>query len=101
MKNNNNNSCSSNTIKYRFKLFVAGNEPNSVQAKEKLEKVSIKYLNNDYEIKIIDILKDLNSALENGVLVTPMLIISLPTHETTIVGSLSDTDKLLNALQLI
>ena len=85
---------------YKLKLFIAGNEPNSVQAIKNIKDILDSRIKDRYKIEIIDILNDFQSAIEHGVLVTPMLIIVEPAPETTIVGTLSDAEKLKAALRI-
>jgi len=83
-----------------FRLFVAGDEQNSRQARETLTRLCEKYLNRRYEIEIVDVLEDFKSALENNVLLTPALMVLSHLTHVTIFGTLSDTQKVLSALQL-
>jgi len=89
-----------NESKYQLKLFIAGNEPNSVQAVTNIKQILDSRIKDRYQLEIIDILNDFQAAMDNGVLVTPMLIIVEPTPETTIVGTLNDSEKLKAALRL-
>jgi len=86
--------------KYKLKLFIAGNEPNSVQAVKNVKSILDNRIKDKYSLKVIDILNDFQSAIDNGVLVTPMLIITQPQPETTIVGTMSDIEKLKAALRI-
>ena len=72
--------------KYIFRLFVAGDEPNSAQAKENLQKTCEEHLKRDYKIEIVDVLVDFETAIENKVLVTPMVIIISPPPPVSIIG---------------
>ena len=83
-----------------FRLFVAGDERNSRLARENLTRFCEKYLNNRYEIEIVDVLHDFKSALENNVFLTPALIVSSHLTHLTIFGTLSETHKVLSALHL-
>lgn len=83
-----------------FRLFVAGDEQNSRQARENLKRLCEKYLNRRYEIEIVDVLEDFKSALENNVLLTPALMVLSHLTKLTIFGTLSDTQKVLSALQI-
>jgi len=86
--------------KYRLKLFIAGNEPNSIQAIKNIGDILNSRIKDRYKLEIVDILSDFQSAIDHGVLVTPMLIIVEPSPETTIVGTLSDAEKVKAALRL-
>lgn len=85
---------------YVLRLFVAGEESNSKQAKENLQRLCETYLKGRYQNNIIDVLEDFEAALENNVLITPALILVSPPPKVTIFGNLSDTKKVLAALRL-
>jgi len=86
---------------YVFRLFVAGNESNSTQARRNLARLCEDHLKGRYEIEIVDVLKDAATALKNNVLVTPTLILIEPHLSVTVLGNLSDTGEVLAALRLI
>ncbi len=86
--------------KYRFRLLVASNDPESVQAKGCLEALIESHLNGMCQVEVIDITEDLAAALKHRAVVTPMLIMLEPKPQVTIVGSLRDTAKVLAALRL-
>ena len=83
---------------YFMRLFVAGDERNSILAKENLQMICKNHLGGRYEIEVIDVKEDFGSALESNVFVTPMLILVSPPPGVKILGNLSDTQKLLRAL---
>lgn len=84
--------------KLRLRLFVAGEEPNSRQARLNLERLCLDYLDGRAEVEIIDVLKDFRAAVADRVLVTPALIVGIPPARTVILGNLSDTARVLAAL---
>jgi len=86
------------SLTYRMRLFVAGNEANSRKARANLERLCKDHLDDDVEYEVIDVLQDFEAALECGVLVTPELIVDAPVS-VKIAGTLSDTEKVLAALQ--
>jgi circadian clock protein KaiB len=86
---------------YVFRLFVAGNESNSTQARENLARLCEEHLKGRYRIDIVDVLKDAASALKHHVLLTPMLIMIKPRPAVSLLGNLSDTKKVLAMLRLI
>ncbi len=85
---------------YYLRLFVAGDEPNSVMAKASLERVCSEHRERNYRIEVVDVLQDSRPAREESVLVTPALVIRGPRRRTVIFGNLSDTKKVLTALQV-
>jgi len=84
-----------------MRLFVAGDEPNSAIAKDSLDRICSTYLNDNWQVEIIDVLKDFRPALEEKVLVTPALVITEPGPRTVIFGNLADTGKVLAALKVV
>jgi circadian clock protein KaiB len=90
-----------NSTKYRMRLFVAGNEPNSAIARESLDRICSTYLNDNCQVEIVDVLKDFRPALEENVLVTPALVITEPGPRAVIFGNLADTERVLAALKVM
>ncbi len=84
----------------RLRLFVAGDEPNSVLAKASLDEICSTYPEHGCEIEIVDVLKDFRPALAENILVAPTLIVNKGGARSVIFGNLSDTGKVLAALQL-
>ena len=86
---------------YVFRLFVAGNESNSTQARINLTRLCEEHLKGHYRIDIVDVLKHAASALKYRVLLTPMLIMTKPLPEVSLLGNLNDTRAVLAMLRLI
>ena len=86
---------------YVFRLFVAGNESNSTQARANLARLCEEHLKGRFKIETVDVLKDAARAHKNNVLVTPTLILIKPHPKVTVFGNLSDTRQALAALRLI
>jgi circadian clock protein KaiB len=89
-----------NLPEYRFRLFVAGDEPNSAIARASLDRICLEHLDQRCHIEIIDILEDFRPALEEKVLVTPALVIRGPERRIVVFGNLADTQKVLAALRI-
>ncbi|NLH72913.1 MAG: circadian clock protein KaiB [Verrucomicrobia bacterium] len=85
---------------YRFRLFVAGDEPNSRQARATLERLCADQLRGRAQIQVVDVFADYQAAVEYRVIVVPTLIIEAPPPTRIIVGSLTDAGPLLDALGL-
>jgi len=83
-----------------FRLFVAGNELNSLQARENLARLCEEHITGRYRIDTVDVLKDAASAYRNHVLVTPTLIQVKPLPAVTVFGNLNDSRQVLAALRL-
>jgi circadian clock protein KaiB len=85
---------------YRLRLFVAGHGTNSKQALANLQRLCREHLNGHYTIETIDVVKNYEAAVRNNILVTPALILVAPLPRVTVLGNLSDRQKVLLALRL-
>jgi circadian clock protein KaiB len=85
---------------YAFRLFVAGNESNSSQARGNLARLCEEHIKGRYTIDAVDVLKDATAAHKDNVLVTPTLILIKPLPKVIVLGNLSDTRRVLAALRL-
>jgi circadian clock protein KaiB len=85
---------------YVLRLFVAGDKPQSLEAKKNIEQICAAHLRGRCELTVFDVCNDFISALDHGVLLTPTLLLLSPLPRVTIIGSLSDTEKVLAALRL-
>lgn len=86
--------------KLRLRLYVAGDAPNSRAALSNLRALLAKYGPKQYDLEIVDCLKEPLRVLRDGVLVTPTLQRIAPGPLQTIVGSLSQTTAVVRALGL-
>lgn len=86
---------------FRFRLFVAGDAPNSVQAIANLAAFCRDHLADRYEIEIIDVFREPKRALEEGIFMTPTLVALTPPPVRKIVGTLSHTHTVLLTLGLL
>lgn len=84
----------------RLCLYVANTTPRSVLAITNLQKFCEQYLGRGYRVRIIDIVKDPDSAYQDNILATPTLVRTQPTPKKTLIGSLSEPAALLRALDL-
>ena len=85
---------------YVFRLFVAGNESNSSQARRNLARLCEEHVKGPYKIETVDVLEDPTEAHKNKVLVTPTLILVKPLPKVTVLGNLNHTSRVLAALRL-
>lgn len=83
-----------------FRLYVAGEAPNSQQAIANLHTFYRRYLADRHHIEIVDVLQHPQRALDEGILLTPALIIRSPGPLRTLIGNLSKPDVLRRALNL-
>lgn len=85
---------------FRFRLYVAGEAPNSTQAIANLAAFCRKHLSDRYEIEIIDVFREPKRALAESIFMTPTLVVRTPPPVRKIVGTLSQTQTVLLALGL-
>jgi circadian clock protein KaiB len=85
---------------YLFRIYVAGDSPNSATALVNLHAICQSALPNSHKIEVIDALQEPEQALQHGIMVTPTLIKEEPAPRRVIIGNLSDTQQVLNALGL-
>ena len=85
---------------YKFRLYVAGNTPNSAQAKVNLNAFCRRRLNGRYTIEVVDVVRHPDRALLDGIYMTPALIKLSPSPVCMIVGTLSGSAALLSGLGL-
>ena len=86
---------------YVLRLFVTGILPNSARAIVNIKAICNKYLKNSYELDIIDIYQLPDLAVTEEIIAVPVLIRKFPLPEKRLIGDLSDTDKVMKALDLI
>jgi circadian clock protein KaiB len=89
----------SGTTVYKFRLYVAGDAPNSTQALANLKTFCEKYLEGRHEIEEVDVMRDPTRALAEGVLLTPMVVRLAPAPVRKIIGNLSLEAPLLQLLE--
>jgi circadian clock protein KaiB len=85
---------------FKFRLYVAGDGPNSNQAIANLNALCREHLPERHEIEIVDVFREPQRALADGVVLTPMLVKILPAPIRKIIGCLSQPKPLLRALDL-
>lgn len=90
----------SRRTKYKFRLYVAGDAPNSAQAQANLIALCQTHLPDSYEIEVVDVLKEPMVALKDNVLMTPTLLKLSPAPVRRIVGALSQMQTVLDTLGL-
>ena len=85
---------------YEMRLFVAGEEPNSVLAKASLTRICSAHLEGHCHVEIVDVLKDFRPALQENILVTPALVIHRGQARSVVFGNLTNVDRVLTALNI-
>ena len=84
----------------KFRLYVAGDAPNSAQAIANLAAICRTHLLDRHEIELVDVFLEPKRARADGILMTPTLIKLTPAPVRRIVGTLSQLAPVLHALGL-
>ena len=85
---------------FKFRLYVAGDAPNSAQARANLDAICRSYLPDWHDIEVVDVLREPKRALDDRILMTPTLVKLSPSPSRRIVGTLSQREPVLQALGL-
>lgn len=81
-----------------LQLFISGMSPKSMEAIENIKRLCAEYLKDTYELEIIDIYKNPEITLEQHIVFSPSLIKHSPLPKKILIGTLSDTEKVIKAL---
>ncbi len=84
--------------KLLLQLYVSGMSPKSMEAIENIKRLCDEHLQDAFELEIIDIYKHPDAAAEQHIVFSPSLIKKLPLPRKTLIGTLSDTEKVVKAL---
>lgn len=85
---------------FEFRLYITGNAPNSLQAIANLTQLCDTHLPGRHEIEIVDVFLDPKRALTDKIFMTPTLVSLTPYPGRRIVGTLSNTEPILQILGL-
>jgi circadian clock protein KaiB len=85
---------------FKFQLYVAADSLNSAQATANLGALCREYLPGRHEIEIIDVFLEPQRALAENIRMTPTLLKVSPRPARRIIGTLSQTQRVLDTLGL-
>lgn len=85
---------------FKFLLYIADDTQNSVIAVANLKAICRQHLPDRHEIEIVDVFEAPQRALADRVFMTPLLIRLAPAPVRRIIGTLSQPEKVLQALGL-
>ncbi len=85
---------------WRLRLYVAGQTPKSLAAFANLKRICEEHLHGQYEIEVVDLLKNPQLARGDQILALPTLVRKLPLPVRKIIGDLSNTERVLVGLDL-
>jgi circadian clock protein KaiB len=84
----------------QLRLYVFDHTPKSLLALSNLKKICESQLKGRYRIRVIDLLKQPHLAKGDQILAIPTVVRKLPKPVRTIIGNLSDTERVLVGLDL-
>jgi circadian clock protein KaiB len=85
---------------WELRLYVAGPTPKSLAAFRNIEQLCEEHLAGRYHIEVIDLMKDPHLAQHDQILAVPTLVRKRPSPVRKIIGTLSNTDRVLAGLEL-
>ena len=83
-----------------LRLYIAGQTPKSLAAIVNLRNICAGDFQEQYDIKVIDLLKNPALARDHQILAIPTLVRSLPVPICKIIGDLSDTERVVVGLDI-
>ena len=86
--------------KYVLRLYVAGMSPKSTQAIDNIKRICEEYLPGKYQLEVIDIYQFPIFAIDGQIVAAPTLIEELPPPMKKLIGSMSDTERVLLGMDL-
>ncbi|MDB4957070.1 MAG: hypothetical protein JWO36_4639 [Myxococcales bacterium] len=86
--------------RFRLRLYIAGNAPNSVRAIANVKAICEAHLSSNHDLEVVDLMAHPKRALADGVIVTPTLLKLEPLPIQRVIGNLSDTEQVLSALAI-
>jgi circadian clock protein KaiB len=85
---------------WQLRLYVAGQSPKSLRAFGNLKRLCDEHLAGRYEIEVIDLIDHPALARSDDILAIPTLVRRLPAPLRTIIGDLSDRERVLVGLRI-
>jgi len=86
--------------RYVLRLYVAGVTPRSVKAIETIKRICEENLQGRYELEVIDIHQQPALAKGDQIIAVPTLLRKLPTPLRTLIGDMSDEQRVLIGLDI-
>jgi circadian clock protein KaiB len=85
---------------YDLRLYVVGNSPKSSRAIANLKAICEAHLRDRYLLTVVDLYVHPDRAKDDQIVVAPTLVRQFPLPARRMVGDLSQTDRVLTALEL-
>src|SRR5580698_3931070 len=84
-----------------LQLYVSGMSVKSMEAIGNIKKICSELMEDSFQLEIIDLYKHPELASEQQIVFSPSLIKRLPLPKKTLVGTFSDTEKVIRGLGII
>ena len=85
---------------YMLRIYVAGETEKSRRAIQNLKDICEEYLKGQYEIEVIDLVKNPQLAAGDQILAIPTVVRKLPPPVKKLIGDLSAAEKVLVGLDI-
>jgi circadian clock protein KaiB len=85
---------------YNLRLYVAGQTPKSITAIANLKQICEEHLSGRYTIEVVDLIQKPQLAAGDQILAVPTLVRRLPPPIKRVIGTLSDTERVLVGLDI-
>ena len=89
-----------NGPQWKLRLYVAGNTPNSIAAFNNLKQICETHLKGQYDIELVDLLRNPQLAKGDQIVAIPTLVRKLPPPLIQIIGDLSNRERVLVGLDM-
>ena len=89
-----------NDEKYVLRLYVAGMGPKSIQAIDNIKRICEKHMPDKYQLEVIDIYQFPIFAKDGQIVAAPTLIKEFPPPLRKLIGSMSNTERVLLGMDL-
>lgn len=86
--------------KFVLRLYVAGNTPQSTRAIERAKAFCESHLKDRYELTIVDLYQQPEATEDDQIIAAPTLVKKIPPPLRQLIGDLSNTSRLLLALDI-
>lgn len=96
----NGKSASNHEPAIRLRLYVAGQTPKSLAALSNLKRICAEHLEGQYELEVIDLIKNPQLAQGDQILAIPTVVRNLPVPIRKIIGDLSNVERVIVGLDL-
>lgn len=84
---------------YCFKLFIAGMNSGSFRAIENVREICDSYLDNNYNLEVIDIYQQRQLLKDMNIIAVPTLVRTHPYPEIRIIGDMLNKDEMIKILK--